>query len=99
MYIIPPLSFLIVAVTVIPGSGVYLESGKDNDALKQMKALVSLKPKDIALKLKLARLLEKQEKPGEAMKVYKEILDLSPDNEPAGEAYLRLRIQGITANP
>jgi tetratricopeptide (TPR) repeat protein len=45
--------------------------------------------------LQLARLYEKLGKPSDALKIYKRILDLSPENEEAEEAYLRLRMENL----
>jgi Tfp pilus assembly protein PilF len=73
----------------------YLKTGQDDMALKQMGELLKIKPNDVGLLLQMARLLEKQESFTEALETYKKIINLSPDNEEAEEAYLRLRLKGI----
>jgi len=73
----------------------YLKTGKEDLALKQMDKILKTRPNDIGLLLQKARLLEKQEKFSEALEVYKKIISLSPDNEAAEEAYLRLRLKGV----
>ena len=49
-------------------------------------------------KAQLAKLKEKQEDFEGALEAYKKILDISPDHEEAGEAYLRLRIRASEQN-
>ncbi len=72
----------------------YLKTGKEDSALTQMDQLLALRPKDTGLWLQKARLLEKRNKPTDAMNAYKKVLSISPDNEEASEAYLRLRLEG-----
>lgn len=73
----------------------YLKTGKDKEAIHEMEALLKARPKDVKLHLQLAKLKEKTGDPSGAMAEYKRVLDLVPDHEEAGEAYLRLRLQGV----
>jgi tetratricopeptide (TPR) repeat protein len=73
----------------------YLKTGKENQAITQIKAVLNLTPNDTAMLLQLAKLYEKQDKLDEALAAYKKILDISPDNEEAEEAYLSLRLKTI----
>jgi tetratricopeptide (TPR) repeat protein len=43
--------------------------------------------------LQLAKAQEKQGKRKQALETYRKLLEISPDNEQAEEAYLRLRMQ------
>ncbi|MFH1349769.1 MAG: tetratricopeptide repeat protein [Pseudomonadota bacterium] len=69
---------------------VYLKTGKENLALEQMMEILKVKPKDLTTLLQLARLQDRQGKLEEAARSYKKILDISPGNEEAKEAYLRV---------
>jgi tetratricopeptide (TPR) repeat protein len=73
----------------------YLKIGNEDLALQEMNELLKLKPKDVSLLLQIAKLSEKQGKDREALAAYKRILDISPDQEEAGEAYLRLRLKEL----
>jgi tetratricopeptide (TPR) repeat protein len=73
----------------------YLKIGNDELALREMNELLKLKPKDVSLLLQVAELSEKQGKDKEALAAYKRILEISPDNEEAQEAYLRLRMKEL----
>jgi tetratricopeptide (TPR) repeat protein len=72
-----------------------LNTGKEKEAATYIQALLKQKPNDVPTLLQVARLYEKIGKPADALKVYKKILDLSPDNEEAEEAYLRLRMETL----
>lgn len=74
----------------------HLKTGKEDLAMAQMYILLKEKPKDISLLLQLARLKEKHGKLKEALQTYKKIMDISPGHERAEEAYLRLRLKGIS---
>ena len=71
----------------------YLKTGKESLAIAEMENILKSKPKDLPLLLRLAKLKEKQEDFEGALGVYKKILDISPDHEEAGEAYLGLTIR------
>jgi tetratricopeptide (TPR) repeat protein len=73
----------------------YLETGKEKPAMQQIKEILKIRPKDISLWLHLANLQEKHGDLGGALTSYKQVLDLSPEHEVAGEAYLRLRLRGV----
>jgi tetratricopeptide (TPR) repeat protein len=73
----------------------YLKTGKEDQAITQMKAVLDLNPDDKDMLRQVAKLLEKHNKVAEALTCYKKILDLDPDNEDAEEAYLRLRLKAI----
>ncbi|MDZ7699566.1 MAG: tetratricopeptide repeat protein [Deltaproteobacteria bacterium] len=73
----------------------YLKTQKEKRAIEQMEIIAKAKPEDAKLQLQLARLKEKNgDLPG-AMTAYKKVIDLIPDHEEAGEAYLRLRLDGV----
>ncbi len=72
-----------------------LNTGKEKEAANYIEVLLKSKPNDVPTLLQLARLYEKLGKPADALKLYKKILDLSPDNEEAEEAYLRLRMENL----
>ncbi len=72
----------------------YLKTGKEDQAVHQIRELLKITPQDIDLRLRMAGLLEKQEKFKDAMQAYKDIIELNPDHEEAGQAYLRLRLRG-----
>jgi tetratricopeptide (TPR) repeat protein len=76
----------------------YLKTGKEGLAIAEMEKILKSKPKDLSLLLRLAKLKEKQEDFEGALEAYKKILDISPDHEEAGEAYLRLRIRASAQN-
>ena len=73
----------------------YLKTGKENKAVSQMKKILKVRPRDLDLLLQLARLMEKKGDIAGAAKVYKRIIDISPENSEASEAYLRLRLKGV----
>jgi tetratricopeptide (TPR) repeat protein len=72
-----------------------LNTGKEKEAATYIQALLKSKPNDVPTLLQVARLYEKLEKPADALKIYKKILDLAPDNDEAGDAYLRLRKEAL----
>ncbi len=76
----------------------YLKTGKEDLAIAEMEKILKSKPKDLSLLLRLAKLKEKQKDFEGALEAYKRILDISPDHEEAGEAYLRLRIRASAQN-
>ena len=73
----------------------YLKTGKEDSAVTRMEELVTVKPKDTALLLNLARLQEKLGRFPEAMEVYRRILLIAPNHEEAAESYLQLRLRGV----
>ena len=76
----------------------YLKTGKESLAIAEMENILKSKPKDLPLLLRLAKLKEKQEDFEGALEVYKKILEISPDHEEAGEAYLGLTIRASEQN-
>jgi predicted Zn-dependent protease len=76
----------------------YLKTGKDDPAIREIKALLKTKSGDIDLLIQMARLQEKKGYIEEALETYKEILAVSPDHEEAEEAYLRLRLKDVRKN-
>jgi len=73
----------------------YIKTGKEVLVIKQMKEILKVRPKDVGLLLHLARLFEKRGNYGEALGAYRRIVEISPNNEEAEEAYLRLRLKGV----
>lgn len=71
----------------------YLKTGMEKKAMAQMEEALKKRPKDMDLLLNLARLKEKYGDYSGALKAYKRVLDLSPNNESAQNAYLRLRLK------
>lgn len=71
----------------------YLKTGKDDLAVGQIQKILKSRPNDVPMLTKLATLYEKLGRLKEALATYKKILDISPDNEDAEEAYLRLRLE------
>lgn len=74
----------------------YLETGKQGPAMEQMEELLKLRPDDLDLWLQLARLREKLDDIAGASRAYKRVLELSPEHPEASEAYLRLRLKGVS---
>jgi tetratricopeptide (TPR) repeat protein len=72
-----------------------LKLGKEDAAAEQLAQLAKLKPKDVNLLLQLARLQENQGNVKEAMETYKKVLEISPGQQEAEEAYLRLRLKEL----
>ncbi len=72
-----------------------LKTGKEDQAASQMEEILKARPKDLDLLLQLARLREKNNNIEGAAKAYKRILEISPENDEASEAYLRLRLKGV----
>lgn len=68
----------------------YLKLEDELKAIEQMKAIVKVKPREWKLWLSLARLLEKHGRLKEALHAYKQVLEIRPSHQEAGEAYLRL---------
>jgi len=73
----------------------YLETGKEELAIKQIEKILKVRPEDTKLLLHLARLQEKREEYSKALAAYAKILEILPDHEEAQEAYLRLRLKGV----
>jgi len=71
----------------------YLKTGMEKKAMKEMEAILKSRPKDVHLLLDLARLREKYADYSGAVKAYKRVIELSPGNEEAQNAYLRLRLK------
>ncbi len=72
-----------------------LNTGKEKEAATYIQVLLKAKPNDVPTLLQLARLYEKIGKPADALKLYKKVLDIDPDNDEAEEAYLRLRMETL----
>jgi tetratricopeptide (TPR) repeat protein len=72
-----------------------LEGGNEGEAVSQMREILKLRPKDVDLWLQLARLAEKLGRNKEATEAYRHVMELSPDNQEAQDAYLRLRLMGV----
>jgi len=72
---------------------VYLKLKKNELAVKEMKEALKLKPNNTNLLHQLAKINEGTGNLDQALQVYKKILDISPDDEKAEEAYLRLRLE------
>ena len=72
-----------------------LKTGKDDQAIRQMEEILKDRPRDLDLLLQLAKLKEKNNDIAGAANAYKRIVDLSPENDEASEAYLRLRLRGV----
>ena len=75
-----------------------LKTGKENQAASQMEKILKTRPKDLDLLLQLARLREKNNNIKAAAKAYKRVIDISPEHEEASEAYLRLRLRGVSGD-
>jgi len=71
----------------------YLKTGAEKSAMTEMERILKDRPKDLDLLLNLARLREKYADYAGALKAYKKVMDLAPDNEEAQNAYLRLRLK------
>jgi len=76
----------------------YLKTGKEPQAMEQMEEILKLRPNDLDLWLQLARLREKNNQIAGAVRAYKRVLEISPENTEASEAYLRLRLKGVGGN-
>ncbi len=72
-----------------------LKTGREDLAIIQMNNIQKLKPRDIKLLLRLAKLHEKKDNLEAALQAYKDILKLVSDHEEAEESYLRLRLRGV----
>jgi tetratricopeptide (TPR) repeat protein len=72
---------------------VYLKLKKNELAVKEIKEALKLKPNNTNLLHQLAKIHEGTGNLDQALQVYKNILDISPDDEKAEEAYLRLRLE------
>jgi len=67
---------------------------KNNDlAVKEMKEALKLKPNDIDLLRLMAKVKEEAGDLDQALKLYQKILEISPGDEKAENAYLRLRLK------
>jgi len=71
----------------------YLKLKKNELAVKEIKNALKLRPNNISLLHQLAKINEGTGKLDQALRAYKKILDISPDDEKAGKAYLRLRLE------
>jgi len=72
---------------------VYLKLKKNELAVKEIKEALKLRPNNTNLLNQLAKIHEGTGNLDQALQVYKKILDISPDDEKAEEAYLRLRLE------
>ena len=73
----------------------YLETGREDQASKEIEEILKVRPDDIKLLLHLARIQEKRGNLTKALKAYGKVIQLSPGHEEAEEAYLRLRLHGV----
>ncbi len=73
----------------------YLKAGDEKKAVEKIEEGLKTSPKDIDLLLLLARYQDKQKRIEDALKVYKRIIDISPDCGEAEDAYLRLRLKTV----
>ncbi len=73
----------------------YLKTGNEKAAILEMEKILSLKPADVNLLLQFARLCEKNNDMKRAIKAYKKVLEMAPNNEEASDAYLKLRLEGV----
>lgn len=73
----------------------YLQLGREKEAISVMKEILKKEPKNPKLWLSLAKLQEKNGLYKDAMASYKRVLDFWPDNEEAGEGYLRVRLKVV----
>ncbi len=71
----------------------YLESDNKGLAVKEMEEALKLRPNDADLLFDLAEIKEEMGKPEEALKLYKKVIEIAPENEKAQSAYLRLRLE------
>lgn len=74
----------------------YLKTGKEHQAMEQMEEILKLRPNDLELWLQLARLREKNNNIAGAARAYQRVLEISPEHAEASEAYLRLRLKGVS---
>jgi tetratricopeptide (TPR) repeat protein len=72
---------------------VYLKLKKNELAVKEIKEALKLRPKNTNLLHQLAKIHEGTGNLDQALEAYKKILEISPDDEKAEEAYLRLRLE------
>lgn len=70
----------------------YLKTGNDKQAVTQIEEILKKGPDDVPLLMQLAQLQEKIGNPEKALEIYKKVLEVSPGNEAAEEAYLRVRL-------
>ncbi len=71
----------------------YLRTGAEKKAMKEMERILKIRPRDVHLLMDLAKLREKYGDLTGALKAYKKVVDLAPDNEEAQNGYLRLRLK------
>jgi tetratricopeptide (TPR) repeat protein len=72
---------------------VYLKLKKNELAIKEIEEALKLRPDNTNLLHQLAKIHEGTGNLDQALQAYKKILDISPDDEKAGKAYLRLRLK------
>jgi tetratricopeptide (TPR) repeat protein len=65
------------------------------EAIHQFEALIKLAPKNITYLMRLAGLYEQIGKNTEALKTYKRVLEVDPENPEAQDSYLRLKMREI----
>ena len=73
----------------------YIQMGKEKETMDVMKDILKMKPNNPRLWLSLGKLQEKKGLYKEAMASYKRVLDLWPENDEAGEGYLRVRLKVV----
>ena len=70
----------------------YLKTGKETLAISELEKLLEQKPDDMTNWLQLARLSEKKNQMGRALRAYGRVVELSPRHPEASKAYLALRL-------
>ncbi len=75
----------------------HLKQNKLDLVLQDYEAIFKLKPKDISIMLKLAKLYEGVGKIEAAIKIYDRILKIEPNHEQAAQARLRLSLELLKA--
>jgi tetratricopeptide (TPR) repeat protein len=71
----------------------YLNLKRNELAVKEMNAALKLRPNDTGLLRQLAQVREEQGDLAQALELYKKIMEISPGDEEAENAYLRLRLK------
>jgi len=77
----------------------YLKLKKNELAVKEIMEALKLQPNNTNLLHQLAKIHERTGNLDQALHVYKKILSISPNDQKAGEAYLRLRLKLLNKNP
>ena len=70
-----------------------LNTGNEKEAVSLIEGILKTKPNDVPTLMQLAELYEKLGRLNDALRIYKKVIGLSPENEQAQDAYLRLRLE------